>query len=295
MDLSKIADKEIIAEIQKRFDEKEASIQEMEFMTKKLLEMNEKTKKAEQIKGEFLSIIKNEFNNPVSSLLNLANSLNRKLDENKQESVVKLLNMELLRLDFHLKNIFAATDIEAGDIANYYAKINLRSVFDDATKSFRYIIEEKHLEISFNDATETPIVSDANKIFMILLNLISNACEFSFENAKIDVSFFIEDEKFVICVSDEGEGINVSFQNMVFDRFAKLSSGRTRAHTGLGLGLSVTRGMAEALGGDVEFETKEGSTKFYVKIPLVNDEITTNSFSDSNTVLFDDFDEGVEL
>jgi len=295
MDLSKIEDELIVEEIKKRFQEKEASIKEMEFMTKKLLEMNEQTKKAEQIKGEFLSIIKNEFNNPISSLLNLANSLNKKLDENRYKSVVGLLNMELLRLDFHLKNIFAATDIEAGDIANYYARIDINSIYEDVLKSFKYILEEKNLTMKIDNRVEMPIVSDSNKIFVILLNLISNACEFSFENSQIIVSFYVEDDKFVIKVHDEGEGVNVAFEKMVFDRFSKFSSGRTRAHTGLGLGLSVTRGFAEALEGDVEFDSKEGETNFYVKIPLVNDEIASHNMSDSNTLIFDDFEEGIEL
>jgi phosphopantetheinyl transferase (holo-ACP synthase) len=78
--IQEISDKTLLDEISRRFAEKEASIKEMEFMTKKLLDMNEKTKEAEATKSKFLSLIKNEFNNPISTLL----SLSKKIVEKKE-------------------------------------------------------------------------------------------------------------------------------------------------------------------------------------------------------------------
>lgn len=293
-DLSKIDDKELLKEIGRRFEEKSASIAEMEFMTKKLLELNEKTKEAEAIKGEFLSIIKNEFNNPLSTLLNFASILVKKPE--KVQEIARLMHLELLRLDFHFKNIFAATEIEAGEIANYYSVIDFDSIFEDVKKQFIYIIEEKNLKLSYKNSINSQIVSDGKKLYLILLNLVSNACEFSFSNSDVNIEIKEDEDNFFIMVEDFGEGIYLDYQAKIFDRFQKFSSGRTRAHSGLGLGLSVCRGMAEALSGEISFESKEGLTKFNVKFPKKPQELEViDSSSDANMLLFDDFSDVKEL
>ncbi len=296
IDLSKVEDEAILWEIGRRFEEKDASLKEMEFMTKKLLELNENTKKAEEIKGEFLSIIKNEFNNPLSNLLNLAKSLETKRESDKYFDIVKYINLELRGLDFHFKNIFAATEIEAGEIGNYYASVNFVSLAEDVISHFKYLILDKNLKMEIENTIESKIISDANKIYVILLNLVSNACEYSFPDSKVHIRFKEDDKNFLIEVEDYGEGIKVEHHAMIFNRFSKFSSGRTRAHTGLGLGLSVSLGMAEALNGEIGFKCKEGNTIFTVTLPKASAEQSmSDSSEDSNMTLFDDFEDGVEM
>jgi len=126
----------------------------------KLLELNEKTKHAEAIKSQFLSLIKNEFNNPISSLLNLSHSVVTGKHLDKIRSISEMMEMELLRLDFQLKNIFAATEIEAGETANHFSLVNFRTVFDDAMASFPYLVEEKKLQVtleSLSDLSQPPL------------------------------------------------------------------------------------------------------------------------------------------
>lgn len=290
MDISKVDDAEIIFEITKRFEEKNASLKEMEFMTKKLLDMNERTKKAEGIKSEFLSLIRNEFNNPLSSLLNMAQILEGNPEQKSQKQAIRIINSELLRLDFHFKNIFAASDIEAGEIANYYTTINFASIFEDAKHMFRYNIEDKNLEVEYKESGEGRKIGDANKIFLIIMNLLSNAVEYSFEESKITISVHIESNGYTISAEDFGEGIRLEHKAKVFERFSKFASGK-RMHMGLGLGLSVVRGFAEALGGEVDFESEEGWTLFKVRVPTDTEEAKIiDASEDSNTTIFDSFD-----
>jgi len=290
MDISKADDAEIIFEISKRFEEKNASLREMEFMTKKLLDLNERTKKTEEIKSEFLSLIRNEFNNPLSSLLNMAQILEGDPEEKSMRQAVRIINSEMLRLDFHFKNIFAASDIEAGEIANYFTNINFESIFEDARAMFRYNIEDKNLEVSFIESGEGRKVSDSNKIFLIMMNLLSNSIEYSYENSKITLAVEVKQDEFIITVEDFGEGIDIQYKAEVFERFSKFSSGK-RKHMGLGLGLSVVRGLAEALGGTVDYESNEGWTLFKVVIPTDTEEAKiADASEDSNTTLFENFD-----
>lgn len=293
MDLREVDDKAIIAEVERRFEEKNASMKEMEFLTKKLLELNEKAQESEKVKTEFLSLIKNEFNNPLSSLLNLANSLANNLHQDRMDEIARLINMEIRKLDFYFKNIFAATEIEAGEIGNYYSAINFENIVGDVLYTFKYLIEDKNLQIEFIDNCKSKIISDSEKIYLILLNLISNACEHSYPNSKILFTLDCDEKYFFIEVKDFGEGIGVHFKKEVFNRFAKYSSGKTRAQVGLGLGLSVALGESEALEGAIDFQSEEGETIFTVKIPKVNEElITIDSSESSNELFFDNFDEG---
>ena len=294
-ELEQITDKDLLKEIGRRFEEKAASLQEMEFMTKKLLEMNEQTKRAEEIKSQFLSLIKNEFNNPISSLLNLSQMLVSKKHPNRFDEIVGMQQMELLRLDFQLRNIFAATEIEAGEIANDYVKVNMHKVYEDVLASLTYVIREKNLSLSYEPECGREIISDASKLYIILLNLLSNACEFSYPNAEVHVRSRCDEDALILEVEDFGEGVNVDFKPEIFNRFAKYSSGRTRAHSGLGLGLSIVRAMAEALEGSVDFSSQDGNTVFTVALPLKNEELTVASGEGSNETFFDDFSDAVEL
>lgn len=290
MDMTKLDDAEIIFEISRRFEEKNASIKEMEFMTKKLLDLNERTNKAEQVKTEFLSLIKNEFNNPLSSLLNMAQILEGNPSHESAVKAIRIINSELLRLDFHFKNIFAASDLEAGETANYYTSINFESLYEDCIKVFHYIIEDKKLEIVFKEEGEGRKVGDSNKIFMILLNLLSNAIEYSHDESKITMGVHLSKTNFTITAEDFGEEIKLEHQNLIYERFSKFNSGR-RAHMGLGLGLSVIRGLAESMSGDVSFESKDGWTLFKVIIPTDTEEAKIiDSSEDATTTMFDTFD-----
>ncbi len=292
--LQELSDQEILNEISRRFDEKEASIKEMEFMTKKLLDMNEKTKEAEATKSKFLSLIKNEFNNPISTLLNIGKKMVEKKNQDKFEAMSQMMHLELLRLDFHLKNIFSATEIEAGEIANDFSAINFEGIYRDVLESFRYLIEDKKLTVELESESTTECVADAQKVYMILLNLLSNACEFSYEQKEVFVRFRELKENFSIEVEDFGEGIFVEDKKEIYNRFTQFHKGETRPYSGLGLGLSVARALVEAMDGDIDFVSEKGHTVFTVYLPKRDLEDASKSLG-SNEFMFDDFDDSIEM
>lgn len=292
--IQEISDKVILDEISRRFSEKEASIKEMEFMTKKLLDMNEKTKEAEATKSKFLSLIKNEFNNPISTLLSMSKKLADKKNPDRAEEIAQMMNMELLRLDFHLKNIFSATEIEAGEIANDFSTIDMQTIFADVKESFKYLIEEKHLKVLLDVSIQSPFVCDAQKVYMILLNLLSNACEYSYPGKEVNLRFKELKQSFSLEIEDFGEGIKVEDKKEIFNRFTQFHSGETRPASGLGLGLSVARAFVEAVDGDIDFVSEKGHTTFTVFFPKIDAESVSKSLG-ANEFLFDDFDNSVEM
>lgn len=216
LDVSKLADSDILQEVARRFEEKNASIMEMERMTKNLLELNEKTKHTEEIKSEFLSIIKNEFNNPLSTLLNLSEMIGKKRDSEQFASMAEMLHSELLKLDFHFRNIFAATEVEAGDIASFYTKIDFDSLFNEAKRSLIYLIKDKRLNVVLENRLKEEVVSDYSKLSLILANLLSNACEYSYPQGDVSVAIYDEMGDLILEVKDKGEGIEESMAGAYF-------------------------------------------------------------------------------
>ncbi|WP_294966562.1 HAMP domain-containing sensor histidine kinase [Sulfurimonas sp.] len=296
MEISNVSDDNLLKEISRRFEEKQASIAEMEFMTKKLLTLNEKNQNSQEVKSKFLSLIKNEFNNPMSSLLNIVSMMIKKSDDEKISTLSDMMKKELLKLDFSLKNIFCASEIEAGEIANYYSVVDIKEIFDETIEYFSPIIEEKSLTLEYKSKCDEKIIADSQKLDMIFLNLISNACEYSYPDAKVLVTLFCDEKEYIIEVQDEGEGVYAEHTKNIYNRFAHFETGKTRSTAGLGLGLSVTRGMVEALGGTIDNIKGDEKTIFIVTIKKVDDkEINLSTGFGSNEFIFDDSDGMVEF
>jgi signal transduction histidine kinase len=296
MDISKLGDNELLSEIDRRFKEKQSSIEEMEFLTKKLLELNEKSKQAQEVKSQFLSLVKNEFNNPISSLLSVADMLGHASDISKVHTMGELLKRDLLKIDFSLKNIFAASEIEAGETANDYNRINIEELHSEILEYFSLIIADKGLHVKLDIQCEKEFISDSHKIYLILLNLLSNACEFSYANTTVTTTFTCNGSGYLIVVENFGEGISADHTKEIYNRFVHFETGHTRETAGLGLGLSVARGMAEALDGTIDNSHVGEATHFSVRIPYANkDEIALSQAHGANEFIFDDNDGMMEF
>ena len=272
MEVENISDNELLKEIARRFDEKSASIAEMEFMTKKLLEMNEKSKEVEEAKSYFLSLIKNEFNNPLSSLLSLSKKLKSDMDVSRINSIGTMMRSELTYLDFSLKNIFAASEIEYGEMGNAFARIVPEDVANEAIEYFEHIIKEKSLSVEIFNTIQDKMVTDAQKLYLILLNLISNACEYSYPDSKINIHFSSKNGFYEVRVEDFGEGIYEDHTKQIYNRFYKYNTGKTRPGQGLGLGLSVVKELVESLDGTIDHFQKDDMTVFVVVIAHLDED-----------------------
>jgi len=294
-----VSDVVLLEEVKRRFDQKNSTLDEMAFLTKKLYVLNEKLREHDSIKGEFLSLIKNVFNNPLSSLLNLSSMMRKNEDTPKTQTMKLLLDMELRKLDFQLNNIFTAAEIEAGEIANYWSEVNLNLIIEEAKEAFSYLIEEKELSFLVDVKVDRFIVSDAKKLHTIFSNLISNACEYSFPQKQITITAAIENEMLHIGVSNTGDVIIKEPNKEIFSRFKKVGAHESKAKTsvdGLGLGLSIVNALVESLDGEVDYDSNEQMTQFTICLKLQDSSKAEALMSESaNEFMFDDLQEMKEF
>jgi len=286
--MEKMTDQQLIEELRERFDMNRRALQDLQTMTRKLESVNNKLQDSEALKSQFLSNIRNEINNPLSSIMGLSRQLmdGSMKDPSKMASII---HAEAFNLDFQMRNIFLAAELEAGEVAPSVSRTDISGLVDGTLDLFRYQIEEKKLKIDTQVPEELQFVTDAEKLSIVLNNLIANAIEFSLEGGKVSISASSSDGQLNLTVVDSGIGIAPEHQEKVFDRFRQVESGSTKGHRGHGLGLSIIRAVCDLLGGDIELESDLGKgCRFTLSLPEIESEMTDVLAKDGNFFLFEE-------
>jgi signal transduction histidine kinase len=294
--MSKLTDQELIDELQRRFEENKKTIQELKDLTEELKIVNNKLEESEALKSHFISNITNEIINPFTSILGLSRNILAVKKENWKRviSMVALIHSEAFNLDFQLRNIFLAAKIEAGEIYPEILNVDLKNLVKSVLDAFRIESKKKGLtlDLEFDIKPEKGLIfyfkTDPEKVKLALANLISNAIKFSYEDNKIIIRVWKEQETIFVSVQDFGTGISEANQKIIFDRFKRLDSGINSLNRGHGLGLSINKAVIDLLQGKIVIasEVNKGAT-FTFSIPEAKTNIAGFS-TDGNEFLFDD-------
>ncbi len=245
-------------------------------LAKSLSKVNEKLHDSEQLKGHFISNITNEIVNPFTSVLALAQNIKqlKEGDMVQAHRMADLIFIEAFHLDFQLKNIFAAALIEAGKEDLKRTSFRPDEMCDQIVRYFEALMSKKniHLVVSYINnelpGTAISLISDRDKIELILKNLISNSIKYSPDHAVIELKFILGQGHLAIEVSDHGKGILTADRKIIFDRFKQLDEKINSINTGHGLGLSIVQSYTEMLGGKVSLnDNPDGGLQITVSIP----------------------------
>jgi len=290
--MKKLTAKQIIDELSERFEQNRIAVLEQERLMNELEQVNKKLMESESVKTQFLSNIRNEINNPLSSILGLADKLSEKpgnLEQVKYTS--SLIHQEAFSLDFQLRNIFTAAELEAGELQPDFGKVDVGSLSNSVLDKFEHLIERKKLTIELKCSKSLAFITDAGMLSSIIRNLVSNGIEYNKDNGKLVLDISIKGEKeLIINVIDSGVGMREEDYEVIFDRFVQLETGVTKSHLGHGLGLTVTKAQVELLQGSVHVECIIGEgCSVGISIPIAEED-DMHTFSDSGNVFFFDDD-----
>ena len=233
--------------------------------------VNSKLLKSEELKSDFLSNIKNEINNPMTSILGLLNQIvTTPYDAEQTATSAGLIYTEMYALNFQIRNIFNAAEIEAGQSFPELSNVNVHALIEELVHSFKHLAEKKNIEFSLTLEAEEYFVSDYEKLEIVLANLISNAIKFSHENAQIAIKTSTNgDAKLKIVVQDFGVGIETKNLGQIYDRFRQLDTGTRKEFGGHGLGLSIVHSLIYILEGTLDMKsTYNQGTLFEIALPL---------------------------
>jgi signal transduction histidine kinase len=241
-------------------------------LNRKLVDVNERLREAEALQSQFLATMRNEINNPLSGIMGLAEELGQvALAPEQVAHLAELIRAEAFNLDFQIRNIFCAGELEAGETTPAIALVEVGTLLRDVAQSFRKIAEARAIRLSLEvdpAAEAAPFGTDPRLLGLVLLNLLSNAIKFSEDDGAVAVRAWLENDTLTVAVQDRGVGIREQDREAIFVRFHQLSTGGSRDHLGQGLGLSIVKALVELLNGRLQISGGPGvGSTFTVAIP----------------------------
>src|SRR6478736_3781687 len=204
-----ISDKELIAELEQRFEENRRSLEEQTSLMAELKRVNEKLIASEGLKSNFLSNIRNEINNPIASILELSKNISEgTINQDAMMRFAGLIYSESFSLDFQLRNIFASAEIEAGEALVSPVFVDIDSVLENVLLSFKHLIEKKKIQVHIGDSVSKHerFHTDAEKLHLILSNLIANAIQFNHDGGSIEINSEMKNGQLTFTIMDNGQG-----------------------------------------------------------------------------------------
>lgn len=291
--MRELSDRELLAVMEERLEAKDRAYAGLVELTGKLEELNRKLIESEEVKSSFLSNIRNEINNPLTSVLTMSEVLisgGELPDHATLKSIIGMIHREAFSLNFQLRNIFAAAELEAGEAVPGFSSVDMDSVLRDVVSSLSHRAAEKKLAVCLDvrgRLRERSFRTDAGKVHRIVANLLANAVEFSPEGGEVSISAAAEDGWLGISVKDDGPGMDPGDLNLIFERFRQLDSGASKQHLGHGLGLSIVKATVDLLGGDVSVESSPGKgALFTVSVPEADLEASVGAISTDGAEFF---------
>jgi signal transduction histidine kinase len=263
-------------------------------LLQQLSKVNSKLVASENLKSNFLSNIRNEFNNPLASVLELSKNIaGGYLNAAQIKKFAELIHSEIFNLDFQLRNIFCSAELEAGELSFNVAAVKVTTIIQNVIGAFEHQAQKKKLTVLLTNgmAQDDLFYTDPEKLYLVISNLLANAIQFSREENVVEINSNIIDGQLKVSVLDYGTGICDESRPVIFDRFRQGEEGSTKNHSGHGLGLSVCNALLEMIQGEmiVESELLQGSTFTILVNGAAGDPAGTDVFSsDGNDFLFND-------
>jgi NtrC-family two-component system sensor histidine kinase KinB len=224
----------------------------------------------DRLKSEFIATASHELRTPLTSVqmgvhLLLEGALGELTDN--QIEVLQACRQDCERLDKLMRDLLDLSRIEAGESEPQLATFSARDLLTTAVKELRPQVEAKGLKLSIDVPLELSCVTvDRLQIERVISNLVINALRHT-KQGEIKISAEQRDNHVAVSVSDTGSGIPTEYLPHIFDKFVQVPDAPTG---GAGLGLTISKSIVEAHGGQISVQSQVGrGTTFTFTLPLV--------------------------
>ncbi|MGE0312012.1 MAG: sensor histidine kinase [Lautropia sp.] len=233
----------------------------------------EQLRQASDLKSRFLSYMSHEFRTPLGSITSLTRILKEQVDgplTEEQRLQVGLIAQCASDLSEMVDDLLDLAKVEAGRITISPEWFEMVDLFSALRGMFKPILSTKQIDLVFEaPPSVVPLFTDHKKISQILRNFISNALKFTASGSVVVSASFDGEETVTFSVVDTGIGIAKENQASLFHDFVQLESVVQKRLRGTGLGLSLSKRLAELLGGTVGVTSEIGvGSCFFVTIPV---------------------------
>jgi signal transduction histidine kinase len=245
---------------------------EAEGMQLQLAEQNERLLEADRLKDEFVALISHDLRTPLTSIIGyvelaLDDDVEPPLDDERRSylAVVSRSSERLLRL---VDDLLFVARLQAGRLVLDPVELDVAEIASQAVHEAQPRAEQKRLRLSFSGSGPVQVQGDRGRMFQLLDNLVSNAIKFTPEGGAIEVSATRTPEGALLEVSDTGVGLGPEEIDRVFERFFRSTRAVAGQIPGTGLGLFISKAIAEAHGGSISAKQRGGGgTIFRIELP----------------------------
>ncbi len=270
---------------------------------KQLESANLATEKLLKNREQLIATVSHDLKTPLNTILGYTELLSSSELSKKQLNYTVNIKGSSEYISKLVQDLLDLTQIEAGKISIEALPYSLRKYIEEVANNVQAIYSSKpiELQISIDKSLDGLIVGDSFRLRQILTNLIGNAYKFTSEGSiKIEAVANEFLKTFTIKVIDTGIGIDLSKQQIIFEEFRQADDSVVKKYGGSGLGLTISKKMAELLGGNLQLESVVGSGSTFVLIlPLIkstqtekNDDLVPLSSLSLTAIVVDD-DEGL--
>jgi len=243
--------------------ELEQKSREVMAATAELRAANERLKELDRLKDDFVSTVTHELRTPLTSIRSFSEILhdNPGLDAAERQRFLTIIIQESERLTRLINQVLDLAKLESGRAEWRVSEVDLRTVIEDSIDSTGQLFRAKNVGLTTRLSPQTPLVrADRDRLVQVLINLLSNAVKFVEPGAgRVIVELASDGRTVSVRVTDNGPGIAVEDQQVIFEKFRQAGDTMTEKPQGTGLGLPISRQIIEHFGGTLRVASGPGA------------------------------------
>jgi signal transduction histidine kinase len=240
----------------------QAALNELSTTNERLVYLN-------QEKDEFMGIAAHDLKNPLTVIMASSDLMKIIEDPGKVHKMADEITIAAQRMHRLIKDLLDANAIEQGRYASNIESCEISPLVAQIVQQNFFPAERKQITIRFSASQNLIVRTDPSATLQILDNLISNAVKYSPAKSTVHVHVVPEKAHALILVRDEGPGISPADQKKLFQKYCRLTARPTGGESSTGLGLSIAKRLAQALGGDILCTSALGAgSTFTLRLPL---------------------------